>query len=126
MKPFVHTAKDPDLQLWDPPVRTGQGLGIWFVVIESALLQWLALIIHLTLSSLVCAPGGSYQQGFTYVIPCEMEAGRYEGWSPRPVAHRCKGFFKTTGFQVSSLHKCIYLATAVFLMINTNSFQMPL
>jgi hypothetical protein len=62
-------AKDPDLKFLDPPVRSDQSLGIWFVVIEGALLQWLALIIHLTLSSLVCARGGSYQHGFAYVIP---------------------------------------------------------
>jgi hypothetical protein len=69
VKPFAHTAKDPDLKSLDPLVRTGQRLGIWFVVIERAVVQWLALIIHLTLPSLVCASGGSYQHGFTFINP---------------------------------------------------------
>jgi hypothetical protein len=43
-------------------------------------------------------------------IPVKMERGRYEG----EVTHIHKGFFKTTGFQVSCLHKGVYLATAVF------------
>jgi hypothetical protein len=66
VKTFTHIAKDSDLQLLDPPVRTGQGLGIWFIVIEGLYFSgWLSL------SSLVCAPGGSCQHEFTYVIPCQ-------------------------------------------------------
>jgi hypothetical protein len=42
-----------------------------------------------------------------------------------PVAHIGKGFIKTTGFQVSSLHKHVYLAILVFLMIDANSCHKP-
>jgi hypothetical protein len=73
----------------------------------------------------VCARGGSYQHGFAYVIPRQNGGRKIWRWSPMPVAHRCKRFFKTTGFQVSSLHKVIYLATAIFQTINANSFKSP-
>jgi hypothetical protein len=73
----------------------------------------------------VCASGGSYQHGFTFINPYQNGGRKLWRWSPKHMVHIWKAFFKTTGFQVSSLHKGVNLATAVFPMADANSLHKP-